>query len=66
MQALVQIQQAVKQARERTRDASIGVRVSKGLFQVVRVTYDKRGTSSVVPVSAPVSAQGVERFLANL
>jgi hypothetical protein len=49
MQELVK---ATLAARDRLNDHSIATRVKAGLFQIVRVTYGKRGVSTVTEVSA--------------
>lgn len=45
------IQTATLNARQRTGDKSIGTRVKKGKFQVVRVEYARNGKSTVTEVS---------------
>lgn len=48
-QSFASLQQATLAARKRTNDRTITTRVKCGMFQVVRVTYDHTGKSSVKP-----------------
>lgn len=50
-QALAQIQAATLAARTRTGDATIGTQVKAGKVQIVRVTYNAKGKSTVTPAS---------------
>jgi hypothetical protein len=58
METLLKIQTATRAARARTGDRSIGTCVKAGKFDVVRVTYNKRGTSTVTPVASGLTVDG--------
>lgn len=51
MELIKQIQAATLAARARTGDNSIGTHVKQGKTQIVRVTYDDKGKSTVTPAS---------------
>lgn len=48
---LQQIKRRIDGLRELTQDKSYGSRVQQGKFQLVRVTYNERGASTVEPQS---------------
>lgn len=48
---LTSLQVATVAARERLGDPSIATRVKRGNYQVVRVTFDATGKSTVSPVT---------------
>lgn len=48
---LFAIRNATLDARIRMQDESIGTRVECGELQIIRVTYDGRGISTVTPAS---------------
>lgn len=58
--------QATKGARLRTGDETLGTRVKKGRFQVVRTTYNERGRSTVIPVSEWLSLAEVIVLLESM
>lgn len=60
------LQTATLAARSRTKDKQIGVHVRQGKFQVVRVTYGKRGASTVTPLSEWMEGFNVIAFLNEL
>ena len=49
---LTSLQVATASARERLDDPSISTRVKQGNFQVVRVTFDPKGKSTITPITA--------------
>lgn len=63
---LADIQQATIAARSRTGDNSISTRADKGRVQIVRVSYDAQGTSTVMPMSDWVSASDVSTLLSKI
>lgn len=62
-EAMMQLQQATLAARLRLNDKTIGTRVHSGTVQVIRVTYNARGISTVTPVSAYLPVAGAVAFL---
>lgn len=46
-----EIQAATLAARARLNDQTVGTHLSKGRGQVIRVTYDAKGRSTVTPAS---------------
>lgn len=60
------LRDALARARERTMRADLGTRVKSGLVQVVRVTYDDRGRSSVDALSDFLSPAAAIAFLSGV
>lgn len=60
------IQSATLVARARLADNTIGTRTENGRMQVVRVTYDTAGRSTIVPASDWMLPHKVPAFLAAL
>lgn len=60
------LQTATLAARVRLNDQTIGTHVSRGLYQVIRVTYAKSGKSTVTPVSAWLPLSAVITALENM
>lgn len=48
---MIPLQRATLDARKRLNDKSIGTHVQAGRLQIVRVTYNEKGRSTVTPVS---------------
>jgi len=65
-QKLSDMLRALRDARARTGDRSIATRVKRGAFQVVRVTHDARGRSTVAPVSEYGDAASTAEALREL
>lgn len=63
---IANIQKSTLNARNRTGDGTIGTRVEKGLFQVVRVTYNGAGKSTVSQVNNFSSADQTIKFLDSM
>lgn len=63
---LNELRTATIDARTRTGDGSISTRVSRGRFQVVRVTYRKSGVSDVAELSDWLSIGDAIDFLCGL
>ena len=49
--SLFALRNATLDARVRMQDNTIGTRVEAGKLQLIRVTYDRRGVSTVAPFS---------------
>lgn len=60
------LQSATLAARTRLGDQTIGTHVSRGLYQIIRVTYDKSGKSTVTPFSAWLPMSAVITALENM
>jgi hypothetical protein len=56
MITLFTIRDAVKAARLRTGDRTIGTHLEQGRLQVIRVTYTAKGTSRIAPLTGWLSA----------
>lgn len=56
MITLFTIRDAVKEARLRTGDRSIGTQLEQGRLQVIRVTYTAKGTSTISPITGWLAA----------
>ena len=65
MKDMFAIHRAVNAARARTGNASIGVGVRAGQYQVQHVTFSK-GASTVVPVTDWMSMSSVLSFLETM
>lgn len=63
LQAFAPIQRATLEARARLGDKSIGTTIKQGRLQVVRVTYNAKGRSTVVPVSDWLAMPDAVKFL---
>jgi hypothetical protein len=48
---LTEIRNATQAARARLNDKTIGTQVKAGKLQVMRVTYDAKGKSTITPVT---------------
>lgn len=55
MQLLNEIRTATLAARNRLKDETIGTQVKAGKLQVMRVTYDAKGKSTITPVTDFIS-----------
>lgn len=63
---LADIQRATLAARARTGDNSISTRVDKGRVQIVRVSFDVSGTSTIAPVSDWLPIADVPALLSKI
>jgi hypothetical protein len=60
---LLKLQAATLAARQRTGDKTIATRAEAGRVQVVRVTYDATGKSTVEPLVAPMPTADAISYL---
>lgn len=51
MQTMMRLREAMRGAQERTGDKTLGMQAGPLSVKVVRVTYDRRGRSTVTPVT---------------
>lgn len=65
-QQLREVQSATLAARTRLNDKTIGTQAKAGKLQVVRVTYNAKGRSTVTPVSDFMTHNEVINALNNL
>ena len=58
MPSLFAIRDAVQSVRTRTGDKSIGTHLDRGRLQVIRITYNAKGVSTIAPVTdwLPIAA----------
>lgn len=66
MDKLIELGQIVRETRKRTGNGALGTRANKGRLDVVEVTYDERGRSTVRVLRGGLSFEEAVEYLRSL